>query len=385
MEPKLQEVPVRQGRFLTCLLVSFLFLQISWAQDSKTVTGKVTDQNGAALGGVSVVVKATNNGTSTGADGLFSISATNNDVLVFSMVGFTSVSRNVKGLTTLNVSLSDSTATLGDVVVIGYGTARKSDLTGSVGTVKAAQLQERPAPSLNQMIAGRMPGVQVNTNSGRPGGQTNIRIRGFSSINSTNNPLFVVDGVIIPVGSQTQMSNAIDFINPSDIASVEVLKDASATAIYGARGANGVVIVTTKRGSKSGGRITYDSDISVPELVRKPELLNTEEWLAVEQKVYDNAQKYDPAGWATGTKYKNPADLHKTLPKLFDASGKPLYHTDWYEECTQNKLSNNQQLSLTNGNENGSYGVYAGYREDNGLLLNSWLKRYSGRFVMDSK
>ena len=115
-----------------------------------------------------------------------------------------------------------------------------------MGSVKATQLQERPSPSLNQAIAGRVPGVQVNTNSGRPGGQTNVRIRGFSSINTSNNPLFIVDGIQLPVGTQNNNSNSIDFINPNDIASVEILKDASATAIYGARGANGVIMITTK-------------------------------------------------------------------------------------------------------------------------------------------
>jgi TonB-dependent SusC/RagA subfamily outer membrane receptor len=165
--------------------------------------------------------------------------------------------------------------------VVGYGTRRKSDLTGAVGSVRAAQLQERPAASLNQALAGRISGVQVNTNSGRPGGRTNIRVRGFSSINSSNNPLYVVDGVMLPQSNQAQASQAIDYINPNDIVAVEVLKDASSTAYYGARGANGVILITTKRGRSGEGRITYDADYSVPFVGPNfPKVLTAKEFLA---------------------------------------------------------------------------------------------------------
>ena len=210
------------------------------------------------------------------------------------------------------------------MVVVGYGTQKKSDLTGAVATVKASQLQERPAASLNQALAGRMPGVQVNTNSGRPGGQTNVRIRGFSSIQATSNPLYIVDGVALPMGTQSSNSNAIDYINPSDIASVEVLKDASATAIYGARGANGVILVTTKRGSRNGGKITYDMDLSVPTIgPNRVEMLNAQEYLDVENLSYDNIKVYDPAGWASGaySTVVDPRVKRKSLPNLFDANG----------------------------------------------------------------
>jgi TonB-linked SusC/RagA family outer membrane protein len=275
-----------------------------------------------------------------------------------------------------------------EVIVIGYGSQRKSDLTGAVGSVKASQLQERPATSLNQALAGRVAGVQVNTNSGRPGGQTTMRIRGFSSINTTNNPLYVVDGVILPVGSQTQLSNSIDFINPNDIASVEILKDASATAIYGARGANGVVLITTKRGTAGGGKITYDADFSVPTIgPNRVEMLNAQEYLAVENLAYDNIKVYDPAGWAAGnyTTVVDPRVKRKSLPLLFDANGNPLYNTDWLKESTQSKVGQNHQLGLTGGNADATYGIFLGYRDEDGLLLNSYLKRYSGRFAFDGK
>jgi TonB-linked SusC/RagA family outer membrane protein len=307
--------------------------------------------------------------------------------LTFSFVGYQDKEVVLGSSNEVNVSLSLGSASLNDVVIVGYGKQRKSDLTGSVGSVRAAQLQERPAASVNQALAGRIAGVQVNTNSGRPGGQTNVRIRGFSSINTTNNPLYVVDGVILPVGSQAQFSNAIDFINPNDFASVEVLKDASATAIYGARGANGVILITTKKGTSGGSRITYDADFSVPTIgPNRVEMLNAKEYLETENLAYDNIKVYDPEGWAAGnySKVVDPREKRKTLPLLFDANGQPLYNTDWLEEVTQSKLSQNHQLGVTGGNQDATYGLFLGFRDDNGLLLNSYMQRYSVRFVMDA-
>ncbi len=273
----------------------------------KTVKGKVTDtSNNEGLPGVNVVVKGTSVGTTTDARGEYSINVPDNSaVLVFSFVGYLSQEVAVGNRTTIDLRLAPDTKTLSEVVVIGYGTVRKSDLTGAVSGVKEAELMERPAPSLNQMMAGRMAGVQVNNNSGRPGGRTTVRIRGFSSINSSNNPLYVVDGVLLPQSTGDQFSNAIDFINPNDIVSVEVLKDASSTAIYGARGANGVILVTTRKGKAGESRITYDTQLSVNTIgPNKPQVLNAEQYLAVEELSYANIQKYDPAGWASG-KYAN--------------------------------------------------------------------------------
>lgn len=200
--------------------------------------------------------------------------------------------------------------------------------------------------------------------------------------------MYIVDGIALPQSTQSQNSNSIDFINPSDIASIEVLKDASATAIYGARGANGVILISTKRGSSGGGRVTYDSELSVPTIgPKRVEMLNAREYLETENLAYDNIKVYDPVGWAAGSYASliDPRVKRRNLPLLFDASGNPLYDTDWFKESTQNKLSQNHQLGLTGGNGENSYGVYLGYRHENGLLLNSYLQRYSGRFVMDSR
>ena len=377
---------VRMG--LQTLLL--LLLSIPVLSQTKTISGKVTDaQENKPLEGVSVQVKGTNKTVLTDANGSFSIDVLPNEqVIVFTYAGAPPQEVAVSSRTTVNVQFNLTGKSLGEVIVVGYGTQRKSDLTGAVGQVKAAQLEERNVPSINQALAGRIPGVWVNSNSGRPGGQTNIRIRGFSSINTTNNPLYVVDGVILPVGTQTNNSNAVDYINSSDIASIEVLKDASSTAIYGARGANGVILITTKRGSVSGPRITYDANLSTNVIgPNRVKMLNAQEYIATENLTYDNIKVYDPAGWAAGNyaSVVDPREKRKTLPKLFDANGNPLYDTDWFEESVQHKLSQNHQLGLTGGNQDATYGIFLGYRDDNGLLLNSYLKRYSARFVMDAK
>jgi TonB-linked SusC/RagA family outer membrane protein len=351
------------------------------------VRGRVVNSDGAALQGVSVLLAGTKKGSTTNSDGRFSINVPDERTsLVFSSVGFETQTISVGGQTEINVTLVAAAAGLDQVVVVGYGTRRKSDLTGAVGSVKEAQLHERPASSLNQALAGRIAGVQVNTNSGRPGGRTNIRVRGFSSINSSNNPLYVIDGVMLPVGNQTQASQAIDYINPNDIVGVEVLKDASSTAIYGARGANGVILITTKRGRAGEGRVTYDADFSVPTVGPNfPKVLNAKEFLAVEDLAYQNMAKYDPAGWAAG-RYasRNPA-LARTDPRVFGPNGQPLFETNWLKEATQHKLSQNHQVGFSGGNETTTFSLSLGYRDDEGLLLTSYLKRYAGRFSFDSQ
>lgn len=373
---------------LTIVLLLFnTFYVIAHAAPPREVRGRVVNAESTPLQGVSVLIAGTKNGSTTNSEGIFTINVPNERArLQFSSVGFETQTVTVGNKTEINITLTSSAAGLDQVVVVGYGTRRKSDLTGAVGSVRAAQLQERPAASLNQALAGRISGVQVNTNSGRPGGRTNIRVRGFSSINSSNNPLYVVDGVMLPQSNQAQASQAIDYINPNDIVSVEVLKDASSTAIYGARGANGVILITTKRGRSGEGRITYDADYSVPFVGPNfPKVLTAKEFLAVEDLAYNNMQKFDPAGWAAGRYVaRNPA-LARTNPLLFNNKGEPLYETNWLEEATQNKLGTNQQVGFSGGDENTTYSISLGYRNDQGLLLTSYLKRYSGRFSFDSQ
>lgn len=351
---------------------------------ARKVAGIVNDEAGTGLPGVSVVVKGTTRGTTTNADGRFDVEVPNdNATLVFSYLGYVTQEITVGNQVQLTVALKVDAKSLEEVIVVGYGVQRKSDLTGSVGTVKGEALQERPSASLNQALSGRITGVNVSVNSGRPGGRANIRIRGNTSVSVANNPLYVIDGVILNATDLANGSTPMDYINANDIASIEVLKDASATAIYGARGANGVILVSTKRGSKDGGRVNYDTDFSVGVLPRKIPLLNSEEFLRIEDVAYENAKKYDPVGWAGG-KYVDPK-TKRTNPLLFDSNGKPLYNTDWQDESFRKALTQNHQLSFTGGNSKDNFGVYLGYRNEDGLMTGSWLKRFSGRFVVDSQ
>ncbi len=374
-----------KSRYLSVLF--FLLSLVTFGQTSKVVTGKVTDGNGEAVIGASVAVKGTTKGASTDVSGNFKIEVpSSSTVLVVSFVGYDTQEIVVGNKTNFDIVLTSKENVLEEMVVIGYGTQKKSDLTGSVGVVKQDQLLERPAASLNQALSGRMAGVQVNTNSGRPGGRTTIRVRGFSSINSSNNPLYVVDGVMLPQNNQAQFSSAIDYINPNDIVSVEVLKDASSTAIYGARGANGVVLITTKKGKANDGQVTYNSDFSANTIgPNRPEVLNAKEYMAVEDLAWANMQKYDPVGWAAGRwAYLNPK-LRRTDPRVFDAQGNPLYDTDWFKESSQTKLSQNHQLGFNGGSERTQYSFSLGYRDDQGLIKTSYLKRYAGRFTIDDQ
>jgi TonB-linked SusC/RagA family outer membrane protein len=352
----------------------------------KTISGKVVDESNSGLPGVSIVIKGTQRGTVTDGNGLYKLEVPDNSTLIFSFVGYVPQEIAVGNQSSINLTMRSDSKVLEEIVVIGYGTLKKSDLTGAVGTVKTDQLMERPAPSLTQALAGRMAGVQVNNNSGRPGGRTTIRVRGFSSINSSNNPLYVVDGVMLPQGTQNQFSSAIDYINPNDIVSVEVLKDASSTAIYGARGANGVILVTTKKGKAGEGSVTYNVDFSVNTTgPNKPEVLNAKQYMAVEDLAWANMAKYDPAGWAAGKwAYLNPK-LRRTDPRVFNSDGSPKYDTDWFNESTQAKLSQNHQLGFSGGNERTQYSISLGYRDDQGLVKTSYMKRYSGRFTIDDQ
>jgi TonB-linked SusC/RagA family outer membrane protein len=354
-----------------------------------SITGVVKDENGQPLPGASVLVKRSRIAAVTDSRGAFRLNVPSaSSVLVISFTGYETIEVTVGSQIDFDIKLSLKTMTAGDsVVVIGYGTSRKSDLTGSVGAIKESQLKERPSASLAQGLAGRIAGVQVNSNSGRPGGRTNVRIRGFSSINTSNNPLYIVDGVAMPVGNQNQATQAIDYINPNDIVSVEVLKDASSTAIYGARGANGVILVTTKRGKAGAeGRVTYDANVSTNTIgPKRIHVLNAKQFLETEDLAYKNMEKYDPVGWASGKYLGRDPALARTDPRVFDTKRNPLFETDWLKESVQHKLSQNHELGFTGGGTTSSYSVGLGYRDDEGLLLNSYLKRYSARITFDDQ
>ena len=343
----------------------------------QTVIGTVTDSKGVPLPGANIVEKGTTNGVTADFDGNFSLNIADEDaILTVSYIGFATKEVDVNGQSTINVSLEESAAGLDEVVVIGYGSVKKSDLTGSVSSIKSDKLLDKPTVNVGQALSGKLAGVEVFSNSGRPDGKVSVRIRGNNSISASNEPLYVVDGVI-------GVSN-IGLINPNNIESLEVLKDASATAIYGSRGANGVVLITTKRGTTTGeSTIAYDGWTSVGILSKNQniEFLNSNEWWQVYNTGFDNIEKYDPSGFAIG-KYKRaqPEDL----PKLFDANGNPIYDTDWEDETYRTAISYNHQFSIRGGNEKTSYSLNLNYLNKQALMDNNYLKRYSGQVTVDS-
>ena len=232
----------------TLVVTLFAIIGISVSAQDRTVTGKVTDEkNGAPLVAASVAVKGTNKGTTTAADGTFSINvASNQTTLVVTLLNYATKEVQIAGKNNISVSLSQSTDQLSDVVVIGYGSVRKKDLTGSVSTVTSKDFNTGAITTPEQLIAGKVAGVSIISNNGAPGSGSTIRIRGGASLNASNDPLIVIDGMPIDGGGISGQANALALINPNDIESFSVLKDASAAAIYGARASNGVILITTK-------------------------------------------------------------------------------------------------------------------------------------------
>ena len=338
------------------------------------VTGKVMNNNGESLPGVTVLEKGTTNGTTTDNSGVFSINVSSADaVLVFSYVGFKNTEVAVSNTTALqNVVMMPDVSSLTDIVVIGYGTAKKSDLTGSVAVVKAEQLMDRPVPNVTQALQGKVAGVDVSVNNNAPGAGAKVRVRGLGSINSSLDPLYVVDGVAGVDGNS---------INPNDIASLEVLKDASSTAIYGARGANGVIMITTKRGRSGATRVTYDGNVNVSELYRHLPALDAQEFVDIYNLSFANGQKFDQLG---GVWLPPKALNHTNFPLLFDANDKPLYNTNWESEVYKPALSHSHQLNFQGGSEKTLFSVSLGYLDQDGIMVNSNFKRYSARITLDN-
>ena len=349
------------------------------------VQGVVTDEKGNPLPGATVVLKgAAGVGTSTDGDGKFSLTVPSGDaILVISSVGYVAQEVRVAGRTNVTVQLVTDNKALDEVVVVGYGTQKRSDLTGAVGSVRSAELVERPVVNVAQGLQGKVPGVDVSLNSGQPGSSPVIRVRGYSSINAGNTPLYVVDGVFWEQGITT--------LNPNDIESLEVLKDASATAIYGARGSSGVIIVTTKRGRK-GSQVAYDNYVSISRLARKLDVLNARDFLALEDLDYQNVQKFDPTGWAAG-KYasKDPRLKRRvlasanSLTRLFDDNLNPLYDVDWQDAVTQTGVAQSHNLAFSGGNDQTTFGLFLNYTNAQGIIRETYQKRYSGRLTVDNQ
>ena len=347
-----------------------------------TVTGTVLDgTDDSPMIGASVLVKGTTTGTITDINGKFSISLpAGKSVLVFSSIGYQPQEVTLKsGQITVSVVMKEDSELLDEVVVVGYGTMKKSDLTGSVASVSGDKLRESIATNVDQMLQGRIAGVQVQANSGAPGAATSIRIRGASSINNTNEPLYIIDGIPMSgAGTSTagfdwsggsngqNVVNPLASIAPSDIVSMDVLKDASATAIYGAAGANGVVIITTKRGTKGRTNISYDGYVALQARTGKLDMMNLREFATYQQQLYNEGvlPNVDSA-------YLDPSLLGKG--------------TDWQDAVTDDAWMHNHNLSLTGGSDKTQYAFSVGYTGQDGILLTSDFERYTARMNIDNE
>lgn len=337
------------------------------------ISGTVTNEKGDPLSGVSVLVKGTSNGTTTDAQGKFRLNIPDEGAtLSISYVGYQPQTIKVGSETTLSVQLKEQASGLNDVVVIGYGTARRSDLTGSVASLRSEQIMDRPVANASQALEGKIAGVEVNINSNAPGQPAKVRVRGIGSINSYLEPIYVVDGVI---------GVDINTLNPNDIATLEVLKDASSTAIFGARGANGVILVSTKRGQHGNTKVSYEGNVNEVELTRHVQTLNSDQFVQIYNQAYANGTKFDPLG---GTWTPPVAMNHASLPRLFDANDKPLYNTNWEKETYKPAFSHSQYVNVQGGSDKSQFSASLGYLDQNGLLVQSWFKRYSARLTMDN-
>jgi TonB-linked SusC/RagA family outer membrane protein len=336
------------------------------------VRGRVTSGD-EPLPGVNVIVKGTTQGTSTDADGRFTMSLDDPDaVLIFSFIGYVTQEVAVRSRSELNVSMSSDMQSLEEVVVVGYGTVNKRDLTGSVASVSSEQLKQVPITSLEQGIQGRVAGVQVTQASTAPGGGITIRVRGGTSINAGNEPLYVIDGFPI-YNDATMMPSTVDegvspnplsTINPSDIESIEILKDASATAIYGARGANGVVIITTKRGKPGKARISYEGYYGVQEVAKRYEMMNAADYATMVNEIAER---------------KGHAPYLPT-PESYENND-----TDWQDLIFQQAPIQNHQISISGGDRGLNYTFSGNYYDQEGIVKNSGFKRYSFRVNLDKE
>lgn len=270
------------SKFLLLWLVGILLSVQGFAQ-SLTVKGNVKDNTGMGVIGANILVKGTTNGTITDFDGNFTLSANKGDIIVISFIGYKT--QELPAAPTMNVVLQDDSEVLEDVVVIGYGSVKKDDATGSVTAIKPDELSKGITTNAQDMLTGKVAGVSVISNDGTPGGGAQIRIRGGSSLNASNDPLIVIDGLAIDNNGIKGMSNGLSMVNPEDIETFTVLKDASATAIYGSRASNGVIIITTKKG-KSGQapRISYNGSVSFSTTQKRYDVLNGDEYRAYAQQ-----------------------------------------------------------------------------------------------------
>ena len=369
--------------------VLLLLTQMVIAQ-GRTVTGTITSsEDGSPIPGLNVIEKGTTNGTVTNLDGFYTINVADGATLVFSFVGMRTQEVPIDDQTSIDLVMEADFARLDEVIVVGYGSMKKSDLTGAVGSITTEQIEAVPITSMEQAMDGRLAGVHVTQASHAPGGGISVRIRGGNSINSNVEPLYVIDGFPVysnnsqipnsgPNDGVLPQMNLLAGINPGDIERIEVLKDASATAIYGARGANGVILITTKRGSAGKPKIEYSSYYGIQHIAKKIDMLDAYQFATIyneaqlnqgDSAVLFSGQTVDGVYYGTPDEYRNG-----TLP-----------NTDWQDEILRTGTIVNHQLSLTGGNENSSYAISANHLNHEGIIIGGNYSRTSVRTNLDSK
>lgn len=348
----------------TWLLVTALAVRTSFADDSArfsrvvqglSVSGNVTDEGGLPLPGVNIIEKGTNNGTVSDADGNYQLTVSSREaVLVFSFVGTVSQQVPVGSRDQINVKLVSDAATLSEVVVVGYGTQQKRDVTGSVASVSSEQFNRGIINSPEQLLQGKVAGVNVTSASGEPGANQAITIRGPGGVRTGSTPLFVVDGMALDNSTTGGSTNPLNFLNPQDIASIDVLKDASATAIYGSRGANGVVLITTRKGKAGVSNLTYSTAIGISKLARPLDVFTADEF-------------------------------RSAVTSVGGVLEDSLASTDWQKEITRSALTQNHNITLAGGADKLTYFASLGLQDQEGIIKNSDMKRYSGRINITQK
>lgn len=368
-------------RVLTFLCLC-IFVQLLVAQEF-TLTGVIAaSDDPLPITGANISIKGSAVGTISDLDGQFQVSAKKGDVLVISFIGYKTQEIQISSNAPLKVTLEPDNLMLDEVVAIGYGSMKKSDLTGAVTSVKADQLQKTPASGLDQALQGRAAGVTVNANSGQPGAAAEVRIRGIGSVVGDSSPIYVVDGMI---------TSDISFLSPSDIQSTEVLKDASATAIYGSRGANGVILVTTKSGSKGKANISLGAYWGVQSRWRKLDLMNSRSMAETRMRIAGTADElatYQQQGFNEWMSYNVGSSPYFPLvksaasPNGFDYSA---VETDWQDEVFRNALIQNYNVSIEGGNDDGQYAFSANYFTQEGTIIGSDYERLTLRFNSEYK
>ena len=362
---------MRKLLFLSVLLT--LMAAQSWSQPSqKTITGKVTDDKGTPLSNVSVLVKGTNVGTATKEDGTYSLRVpANARTLIFSFTDMNTQEVSIGSTNVVDASLTAANKSLDEVIVVGYGTQRKRDLTSSVSTVKGGVTADKPVQTFEQALGGRAAGVQITIPNGVVNSPPVFRIRGTNSISLSSYPLIIIDGVTSYSGDVSATSaagNALASINPNDIESIDIAKDAAATAIYGSRAANGVVFITTKRGKAGKAKVSYNGWVSYSNPYRLPELLNASEYLSFKSSAVAN----------------NPGASSIKYNSINGPDGKPI-DTRWYDYVYRQGVSQSHNINVSGGNDNTTYYFSTGYTNQQGILKKNAFKRVNTLFNLDSR